>query len=811
MPVTRTYPGVYIEEIPSGVHTITGVATSVAAFIGTFERGPLNAALQLLSFSDFEREYGGLERNGETSYAVQQFFNNGGQQCWVVRVADTDGPPAARPAQAALNDQPAGSGSSVLNVTTGRLLNGVTAIDSGAWGNDLRVEIDYSTAGPATLFNLIVSEISVDGDRTAVVQTETYRNLTMTPNTPNYVLDVVNQGSQLIQLDRPGAATNRPAPTGTLGKTLLSAPVTADFPKNGDALDVDIGQLVAVDGAIDYGAGGKPVGLTYSQFLPFLQGALRAAAANSSVPSSLKPLLSNTTVELIGAGTAADRARYRVRFGAGALTVVIRLSGAAAVANAVQLDVTPTTAGTLGNPLPVIPTDADFPNQGATLHVEITLAGTDGKALAAIGGKIDYGPGVPAGGTPTSLTYSLFRPFLEAAIRAVAASSSVPNGLKPLLSNATVDLIGAGTAANPARYYVRLGRNARPFDSAVKITLSGAAAMANTVGLDVTANVAQYALNGGSDGPPPATGTTFLPIPEKFFAGTLAAKTGMYALEDVDLFNILCIPEATTMAAIDMQALYAEAETYVESRRAMLIIDIPPSVTRLDLMQTWIADHDSLRHPNAAVYFPRTNVPDPLNQNRPRSIGASGTIAGLYARTDTQGGVWKAPAGAAASLRNVASLGYLLTDLENGVLNPIGVNCLRNFPIYSNICWGARTLEGADVLASDWKYVPVRRLTLYLEESLYRGTKWVVFEPNDEPLWAQIRLNVGSFMQDLFRKGAFQGTTPGQAYFVKCDSETTTQQDIDNGIVNIRVGFAPLKPAEFVILQIRQIARGATV
>ena len=379
------------------------------------------------------------------------------------------------------------------------------------------------------------------------------------------------------------------------------------------------------------------------------------------------------------------------------------------------------------------------------------------------------------------------------------------------MTNATVDLVGAGTAANPARYYVKLGRNARPFDPSLTVALSGAAAAAAAVLLNVTPNVAQYALSGGSDGPPPPAGSSVRPVPEKFFVGTIAAKTGMYALENVDLFNILSIPEAATLAsAADTQALYSEAETYVEDRRAMLIVDIPPAITRLDLMQTWIADNDSLRHPNAAVYFPRTNIPDPLNLNRPRSIGASGTIAGLYARTDTQRGVWKAPAGTEASLVNVASLGYLLTDLENGTLNPIGVNCLRNFPVYSNICWGARTLDGADVLASEWKYVPVRRLTLYLEESLYRGTKWVVFEPNDEPLWAQIRLNVGSFMQDLFRKGAFQGTTPSAAYFVKCDGETTTQQDIDNGIVNIQVGFAPLKPAEFVILQIQQIVPGAT-
>ena len=127
-------------------------------------------------------------------------------------------------------------------------------------------------------------------------------------------------------------------------------------------------------------------------------------------------------------------------------------------------------------------------------------------------------------------------------------------------------------------------------------------------------------------------------------------------------------------------------------------------------------------------------------------------------------------------------------------------------PVYGIVSWGARTLDGADQKASEWKYIPVRRLALFLEESLYRGTQWVVFEPNDEPLWAQIRLNVGAFMQNLFRQGAFQGTSPREAYLVKCDKETTTQNDINLGIVNIVVGFAPLKPAEFVILKITQLA-----
>ncbi len=168
--------------------------------------------------------------------------------------------------------------------------------------------------------------------------------------------------------------------------------------------------------------------------------------------------------------------------------------------------------------------------------------------------------------------------------------------------------------------------------------------------------------------------------------------------------------------------------------------------------------------------------------------------------------MWKAPAGIEAALRNVPDLDYRLTDPENGQLNPLGLNCLRNFDVYGNICWGARTLMGADQQASEWKYVPVRRITLFIEESLFRGTQWVVFEPNDEPLWAQIRLNVGAFMHILFRQGAFQGLTPREAYLVKCDSETTTQDDINRGVVNILVGFAPLKPAEFVIIRIQQLA-----
>jgi len=209
---------------------------------------------------------------------------------------------------------------------------------------------------------------------------------------------------------------------------------------------------------------------------------------------------------------------------------------------------------------------------------------------------------------------------------------------------------------------------------------------------------------------------------------------------------------------------------------------------------------------NSAYYFPWVQAPDPLIGNRTRLFPPCGFVAGIYAATDATRGVWKAPAGIDASLTGVTGLQYNLTDLENGDLNTQAINCLRQFNVYGDVVWGARTLQGNDQAGSQWKYVPIRRLALFLESSLYDGTQWVVFEPNDATLWGQIRLNIGSFMQNLFLQGAFQGTSPQQAYFVKCDSDNNPQSSIDLGIVNVLVGFAPLYPAEFVVIQIQQMA-----
>ena len=299
------------------------------------------------------------------------------------------------------------------------------------------------------------------------------------------------------------------------------------------------------------------------------------------------------------------------------------------------------------------------------------------------------------------------------------------------------------------------------------------------------------------------------PVSDTIVQGSAAAKTGLFALDKAEEFNLLCIPPHSYPSGDIGPGLIDAAISYCTERRAMLLID-PPSgwIDKAKARAGMNGPDIGSPSPNAAIYFPRIVRPSPFpaDAGATRAFVPCGAVAGVIARTDTSRGIWKAPAGLDATLSNAPALSVPLTDAENGELNPKGLNCLRAFPAAGRVVWGARTRVGADANANEWKYLPVRRTALFIEESLFRGTKWVVFEPNDEPLWASIRLNVGSFMNQMFRQGAFQGSTPREAYFVRCDKDTTKQADIDRGVVNILVGFAPLKPAEFVVLRIQQIA-----
>lgn len=290
--------------------------------------------------------------------------------------------------------------------------------------------------------------------------------------------------------------------------------------------------------------------------------------------------------------------------------------------------------------------------------------------------------------------------------------------------------------------------------------------------------VAQFFANGGND-------AWVIGLPSG-----VPLSDGLEQLDAVDMLSLLCLPGER-----DMNVLRAAIE-YAERRRAFALID-PPGT---DLAGT-IELTDALAlggSANAAVYFP------PLQAGVSSTCPPSGAVAGMYARIDRSRGVWKAPAGEDADLRGGLVPALDLSDGEISRLTSAAVNAIRTFPGQGVRVWGARTLQGADQSDSDWKYIPVRRLAIYVEHSIERGIQWAAFEPNDESTWANLRRQTTVFLHGLFRQGALQGRTAAEAYFVRCGNDTMTQDDIDKGRLNLVIGIAPLRPAEFVILRIGQ-------
>lgn len=343
----------------------------------------------------------------------------------------------------------------------------------------------------------------------------------------------------------------------------------------------------------------------------------------------------------------------------------------------------------------------------------------------------------------------------------------------------------------------RIGTSTKPVSSLVMVSPSGASYTV-PIASPAQVNVPQL-LNSTV---PAAFATTFS---EADFVPVFQQDS---ALDKIDIFNLLVIP------GVADNSIWSEALAFCERKQTFLILDPPaqdaadPS-SGLPLMETDMNSPLIPKSTNGAIYFPYLLSLDPLT-GRTIELPPSGYVAGIYARTDTNRGVWKAPAGLETTILNTTGVVERgrMTDMRQGTLNQIAVNCLRTFPGIVPVVFGARTLVGAtdNTTFEQWRYVPVRRMALFIEQTLYRNLGWVIFEPNDEPLWVAIRTSIENFMLSLFHQGAFQGEKPSQAFQVKCDASTTTQTDIDNGIVNIIVAFAPLKPAEFVIVKIAQLA-----
>jgi len=272
--------------------------------------------------------------------------------------------------------------------------------------------------------------------------------------------------------------------------------------------------------------------------------------------------------------------------------------------------------------------------------------------------------------------------------------------------------------------------------------------------------------------------------------------------------NIICLPGQTYESSAE-QAIIDAAVAHAENMKSRMVIIDPPVDNELTTEQD-VTDLDLKPKTYSVVYYPWLKVAN-THYNAETKPGApqtvlvapSGYAAGIWAKTDGRRGVWKAPAGVETSLLGVAGQQYIVEDGEQDQLNPMGINCIRKLPGYGPVIWGTRTL--ATKANPEWRYVPVRRTAIFMEQSIYNGIQWAVFEPNDHRLWASLRLNIDSFMNGLFRAGAFQGEKASDAYFVRCGlGDTMTQGDIDRGQVIVIVGFAPLKPAEFVIVRIQQ-------
>ncbi|MDF2867151.1 MAG: hypothetical protein K0S11_621 [Gammaproteobacteria bacterium] len=622
MPMTLTYPGVYVEEVPSGVRTMTGVATSVTAFVGRCLKGPLDQAITINSWADFERKFGGLWSDSALTYAVRDFYANGGSQAIIIRVF--------KDKEQKEIDLPA--------------VNGVLyfkGVNPGSWVNNLKLVLDTTVVvGLANRY---------DRDKKLGFDDSDFFNCKIIDKATNSVLEEYR------------------------GVTLKEGERRLDSVLKNES------QLLTVSGSFNLANGTKPNG-------------------------------------------------FRLKCDKKGLNLQINKGVMAPIAVTINY----ATAGELADSFDLKLVSADGAEESYT-----GLTVTDGE------NRIDL------------------RLNGKSQIVTVLTDSS--------------DVLKDETA-----------KRKRPEPGSVMVPFAPQIVK-------------------GNDGDS---------LDDKVILGKASDKTGLYALDQTNIFNLLCIPPYKAVDGADRDnsiddVVITNAAQYCLRRRAFLLLDPPASWKSKDKAKSGI---DSLAAAvgdagkNAAVFYPRIMQPDPLQNNQLVEFSPCGAIAGSVARIDAQRGIWKAPAGLEANLNGVTQLSNTLTDQENGELHPLGINCLRFMPGVGSVVWGARTVQGNDMLGSEWKYIPIRRMALYIEESVYRGLLWVVHEPNDESLWRQISLNLDSFMNGLFRQGAFQGRTKNEAYFIKCDKETTTADDVARGIVNIKLGFAPLKPAEFVVVKLQQIA-----
>jgi len=763
----RLHPGVYVQEIPSGLRTIEGISTSTAAFIGKTEMGPLGKAQIVTSFSEFQAKYGGFPSGFFLAQSVLQFFNNGGKKTYIVRVAGT----GAATAAIALKDR---------RSTPGKTLT-IQAANPGAWGNKLDIAIAPNAADPSNLFDIQVfrnrSDLTPPLDPLLL---ETIPGLSMDPAAANFVDTVVRarsnnisaqadagnsanavagtsrgaklpvgNGADVLKLGAANGGTETPGTAGpppTQGTSTSGATPATNPPADKRAITINLD----ADGPRDIVIPGTAA--TGADIASAIQAAVRSLTANNATKQAAYDGFTCTfgTAYVLGSGSkgpgssvvVTNSAATPIQLQAGSYKFQVRINGDGPH----EL--------TLTGPF------ADGPSvaQAITSAVRAITPKRNANQQAFTGFTCTY-DNAPSAGNPSLLLTSGV-PGTGSSVEVTNASSlNVAQTLKLGKTNLGAEISGAAVL--------------RPAESAVPTQYHLGVAV-------VTGNVNSAVL--GDDGGSP---------------GDNDYINGLSALDVVRDVNIVAIPGIGSQAVVDAGTNYC-------TRRAdcFFIGDMKPDDDNLDEARTFVSTL-TVKSSYGAVYFPWLRMVDPTGASaQPILVPPSGCVAGMYARIDATRGVFKAPAGTEANIGGVVGLVTDVTDAQQDFLNPIGVNVIRSFPAAGVVIWGARTL--GTLSQPEYRYIPVRRTAIFLEQSIFNGIQYAVFEPNDTGLWSSLRLNINAFMMLQFRAGAFQGKTPTEAFFVKVDETTTTQADIDAGVVNILVGFAPLKPAEFVVLQLTQ-------
>jgi phage tail sheath protein FI len=768
----RLHPGVYIEEVPSGVRPIEGVSTSTAAFIGKAEMGALNQPVLVTNLQEYQAKYGSFLRDSFLSHALLAFFNNGGKKAYVLRVAGA----GAAAAAIAIRDRKAAPATTLT----------IRAINEGAWGNKLDIVITNGTADPDNEFN-----IQVFRDRSDLVppQTplllETLPDLSMNSTASNYVEKVVKEDSQFIavEVDAANVATAGPG-TSRSGRQ----PV-------GNGADL-LGLTVAAGATETAGTGGATP----------TAGTVRSAAGpNLNPPADRRSL----AINLNGDGAKEITLPATPSTGpdvAAAIQTAVRALTATSPANQAAYDGFTATFDPAAGGAYVLTSGT----LGTTSTVSVTNAA--GAPLSLPAGTFRFTIFVNGDGPHEVVLTGPFadpeavRAAMETAIRALppkrAANAAAFSGFTVTYENTNNNagnpsfLFTSGTAG--VNSSVRISNGAS--DNVATLLrlgttnqgseINGSAVLRPANSQDpteyhlgdavVSGNVASIIV--GDDGLTP-TGLTF--------------TSALPALDAVRDFSLLAIPGIGDLDVV------AQATNYCTVRADCFFIgDTNSTDDTVAEAQTFV-NSLTVKSSYGAVYYPWLKMTDPSGLSAvPIAAPPSGFVAGLYARIDSKRGVFKAPAGTEANIGGAVGLMADTTDVQQDFLNPIGVNVIRSFPASGLVIWGARTL--ATRSDPEYRYIPVRRTAIFLQQSIYNGIQYAVFEPNDFPLWNSLRLNISAFMLRQFRAGMFQGKTPTDAFFVQVDEKTTTQADIDAGVVNILVGFAPLKPAEFVVLKFTQ-------